>query len=696
MRFLSQTTALVVAFSGVVAFASFEDLANAPWIGDGRPVREGADWYKDDPAPEFRAEFVLPKGAIKGRGKGGVKLTCACPGYLNIRINGHKILSLLADDTVFPLWSPFDKTIYAEPFDVDWRDCKAWPRTNTISVTLGNGWYNMPPLRFWGSICFRDSLAHGRPCFKLAIDGVDEPLKWSWRETDIVQNSIQMGAVVDRTHPADANWKPAAEVKGPSGRIVPRLAPRVTVDRGAAIARSAKWLHEGEVAVVDFGVNVTGCPIFCFPGTVRGQRIEIVYGERLNTDGSVNVMTQAAGQIKKGNGGPGAPTLACQRDALVCRGAKRERFEPPFSWHVGRYAEIRGIRALPTMAVVRCLRSQVSDAEPGRSFKSDNADLVRIHEMCRRTFLDNIVGVQSDCPGRERLGYGGDIVATCEAMMLNFDMKEFYLKTLQDFADEAADDGWITETAPYVGIGDRGFGGSKRSGPISWTVVVPVLMDGIIRHYPDAKDRALAYYPVCTRYVALVDAANPSGIVPKCIGDHEALKRAPDEVTATAHWHEFVRLTAKFAALLGKSDEQAKYEALADKIAKAFQAKYVKDGVVANGTQSAQSIALYLGLVPPNQVSAAEARLVKAIEEKGFAPSTGIFSTRYMLMYLSEHGRRDVAEKIVLHKGFPGWLHMLERGATTLWETWKESDDVYSNCHPMFGSVDEWILNYGK
>ena len=64
--------------------------------------------------------------------------------------------------------------------------------------------------------------------------------------------------------------------------------------------------------------------------------------------------------------------------------------------------------------------------------------------------LSNAIGgIQSDCPGRERLGYGGDIVATCEAYMLNWDMREFYLKTLQVFADEAAADGWITETAPW-------------------------------------------------------------------------------------------------------------------------------------------------------------------------------------------------------------------------------------------------------
>ncbi len=67
-----------------------------------------------------------------------------------------------------------------------------------------------------------------------------------------------------------------------------------------------------------------------------------------------------------------------------------------------------------------------------------------------------------------------------------------------------------------------------------------------------------------------------------------------------------------------------------------------------------------------------------------------------MLMCLSEHGRADLARKIVLYKGFSSWLHMLDSDAATLWETCKESDNIYSNCHPMFGSVDEWILRFGR
>jgi len=37
---------------------------------------------------------------------------------------------------------------------------------------------------------------------------------------------------------------------------------------------------------------------------------------------------------------------------------------------------------------------------------------------------------------------------------------------------------------------------------------------------------------------------------------------------------------------------------------------------------------------------------------------------------------------------------MIDRGATTIWETWKESDNTYSNCHPMFGSVTEWFYRW--
>lgn len=686
MKTVKNKIAVMCASFGIVAsvFAGSDlgGIANAPWIGDGRPLPEGEAWYGDRPAPQFRAYFSLSQGATSA------VLRVAAAGYYDVRVNGRR----LADVSLMPLWSPFDITIYADSYRLGGEAVRQFPGKNEITVAMGNGFYNLPPLAFWGRFIFRNALASGSPVFKIDIDGA--PVSgWEWRETGILRNCVYLGAHIDATR-SPGEWRKAVECAGPRGRIVPRKAPPVSV-YGTLSGRS-RWLRRGEVQVVDFGVNGTGVPSFLLHGR-RGQRVEFLYGEKLNPDGSVNVLTQTAGQIKKpGKGGPGAPDVAAQRDVFVCSGeAGGDRFEPPFTWHVCRYAEVRGLDRLigDGEADLRLVSSAVADAAPGTGFASGDPDLDRIHEICRRTFRSNIVGVQSDCPGRERLGYGADIVPSCNAFMLNYDMREFYLKTLQDFADEAAEDGWITETAPYVGIHDRGLHG--RGGPISWSLVVPVLIDGLLRNYGD--ERGLAFYPVCARYARLVDAEYPDGNLPPCIGDHEALERAPDEMVSMAHWHEFLRLTSDFARRLGRGGEAAEFDMVAAKVGKAFAAKWVGgDGKVANGTQSAQSIALYLGLVPDALREAAVARLVEAVEEKGCAPYTGIFSTRYMLMFLSENGRADLARKVVLHRGFPGWLHMIERGGTTLWETWKESDDSYSSCHPMFGSVDEWIVKYGR
>ena len=62
-----------------------------------------------------------------------------------------------------------------------------------------------------------------------------------------------------------------------------------------------------------------------------------------------------------------------------------------------------------------------------------------------------------------------------------------------------------------------------------------------------------------------------------------------------------------------------------------------------------------------------------------------------MLQALTDLGRADVACQVVNQRTFPGWGHMLENGATTLWEHWEFSDNTYSHNHPMFGSVSEWF-----
>jgi len=65
-----------------------------------------------------------------------------------------------------------------------------------------------------------------------------------------------------------------------------------------------------------------------------------------------------------------------------------------------------------------------------------------------------------------------------------------------------------------------------------------------------------------------------------------------------------------------------------------------------------------------------------------------------MLDVLSRERRAEVVNNMVNLRDFPGWGHMLEQGATTLWEHWKFSDNTFSHNHPMFGSVSQWFYNW--
>jgi alpha-L-rhamnosidase len=218
-------------------------------------------------------------------------------------------------------------------------------------------------------------------------------------------------------------------------------------------------------------------------------------------------------------------------------------------------------------------------------------------------------------------------------------------------------------------------------------------MIGVLyRHYGDR--RGLVYFDDLVDYLRKVDALCPDGLVPQCIGDHETLDRnlKGNGDTATIYYHEFVRLTERFAGLLGRDAERTWLAALRAKIFAAFNAKYVKDGRVGNGVQGAQALALEFGLIPSGQIAAADRILLDDIEAHGGALTTGIFGTRALLLYLTRTGRADLAARLVTRTEYPGWLYMLSQGATTLWESWKGGDDGPSLNHPMFGSVDGWMI----
>jgi alpha-L-rhamnosidase len=68
-----------------------------------------------------------------------------------------------------------------------------------------------------------------------------------------------------------------------------------------------------------------------------------------------------------------------------------------------------------------------------------------------------------------------------------------------------------------------------------------------------------------------------------------------------------------------------------------------------------------------------------------------------LLFALADHGRSDVAYRLLLNDTYPSWGYMLSKGATTWWERWNgDTGDPSMNSynHYAFGSVIAWVYRY--
>jgi alpha-L-rhamnosidase len=683
-----------------VAPQSPADWQGARWIDDGRahPTRD-EDFYLPDPAPLLRREFTLAKPVVRAR------LHVAGLGLCYTSLNGER----LSDQFLDPPWTAFDKRILFRTLEVT---AQLTAGTNCLGLTLGNGWYNPLPLRMWGQRNIRTSLATGRPRVIACLvaehpDGTRTIITtgpgWTTTAGPTLRNSIYLGEERDsrqalpgwdRAGFEASPWQPARVTDDSLEPLQPLAMPPVRAE--APIPAVAVTTPSPGVFIVDFGRNFTGVPEVDLK-VPAGAQIRFRFGEVLNPNGTLNPLTSVCGQIKgkrKGPddrevsvGGPGAPAIAWQQDVFIARGGGREQYRPDFTFHGFRFMEITGLPEPPAPAACRGIPLHTDLPDAG-TFACSDERLNRIQEMCRRTFLANAVSVQSDCPHRERFGYGGDIVATSEAFLMNFDMAGFYAKTVGDWSDAARPDGRFTDTAPFVGIDYCGVG---------WAMVHPLLLEQLHQHYGNRR-LLEEQLPAAMRWLDGEAGRRRQGLVTSGLGDHEALAKAGGAVLTTPMFMDSARRIARLARWLGRQDEAGRYEKMADESAVAWATAFLNPatGQVGGGSQSEQAMALGFGGAPRAAQPAIFARLVESLNATNDSPrlSTGIFGTRFLLEELSRNGRGEVALALARRKTFPSWGWMLENGATTLWEHWAGSENTYSHNHPMFGSVSAWFFRW--
>lgn len=576
---------------------------------------------------------------------------------------------------------PFHVTDVTEAFDAG---------EHVLGAVLADGWYSgfLGPFNrrdFWGDTpvfraLLRLDLADGR------TEWVGTDSEWEGAFGSVQAADLLHGAVVDTrqelagwsTGAAVGRWVAAIEHDGPAGRLVPaRIEPIAPV---AELEPVEIREHLPGTWIVDFGQNLAGRVRLTVDGPA-GAIVRIRHAELLDGDGGLYLDNLRGARAT---------------DTVILDGAGPVAFEPPFTFHGFRYAEITGLARAPESHEVRAIALSSVPRIAGR-FDTGNALVDRLYRNIEWAMRSNFLEVPMDCPQRdERLGWGGDAQAFSATSMLLADVNTFQAKWVDDLFDAQKPNGAFADIAPCVVLefAEEGAAGYADAG-----VFVPW---NHFRAYGDERILAVAIDGAIA-WIEHIRRANPDLVWREQrqadYGDWLAPIETDKALVATAYFARAVQVTGWMAEVLGRESDVARLTELHAGIASAYRAAFLApDGSAVDGTQTAQVLGLEFGLLEDWQRTIAETALAADVEGRGHL-TTGFLAVEHVLPQLTRLGRNDLAHRMLLREETPSWGYQVRRGLTTTgehWDAWMpdgELRDPWMNSfnHFALGAVARWL-----
>jgi len=604
---------------------------------------------------QLRKEFSL-KGRVKR-----ARAYIAGLGYYELRVNGRKAGNHVLD----PAWTTYDKRVLYATYDVTPFVREG---ANAVAVTLGNGWYKSRALLLQLNVELEDGSA---------VNVVSDA---SWKAADgpIFADSIYDGESYDarRETPGwdrpgfdDKDWPAAEAIDGPKGVLSAQLMPAIQVVDTVVPLKMTSPLPG--VYVFDMGQNFSGWARLRAEGP-RGTDVRLRFSELLYENGALNQETLRSAQAE---------------DHYILKGAGEEIWEPRFTYHGFRYVEVTGFPGTPRLDSIRG-RVVHSAVDPIGSFAASKDVLNGLQRIITWGQKTNLHGIPTDCDQRdERMGWMGDAQGTAEEAIMNFDMAAFYTNFVRDIRDVQDEKGRITDTVPHIW-------GSRPADP-AWGTAYPLICWYMYQYYGDTRVLE-EHYDGLKKYVEFLKGTAENGVLKwSHYGDWVAIEKCPGAIVSSFYYYYDVKVLADAARVVGKTADAALYDKLAAEIRTAFNREFYdpKTGDYADGTQTANTLALFLEL-PTEKQGGAWGRLFDNIVYKHNSHlTTGIIGTKYIMELLTRNGSSDLAYDIAVKTDYPSWGYMIANGATTLWELWqrREGPSMNSHNHPMFGSVGSWL-----
>lgn len=599
-------------------------------------------------------------------------------GYHEVYVNGKAV----SDAVLSPAVSQFDKRSLIITYDVTKLLQKG---SNELVIWLGKGWYRdgLPGVTEGGPFV-RAQLECGENANRSTVLVTDQ--SWQACKSGYVSTGTwwphQFGGEIvtasnllpDLTASSlnSVEWGKAKVVEIPAHKATPQMTEPNRIQKEF---HPVSFQSVGDTAwIFDMGTNFTGWTKIRFPQLPSGQKIRISYCDFLDGEG----------RFRDG----------LYEDYYIASGKAGESFVNKFNYQAYRYLKLTNITKAPALTdITACLIH--TDYSGISSFSCSDEDLNAIHDMVQYTLRClTLGGYMVDCPQIERLGYGGDGNASTPTVQTMFNLSPLYMNWMQAWADCMKEDGGMPHTAPNPYMAG---GGPYWCGFIitaSWQTFV---------NYGDSR-LLQRYYPYMQKWLEYVDKYTVNGLLKTWpntdyrnwyLGDWATPvgidQTAPLSVDLVDNCFVSVcyQTMSKIARQLGKDQDVATYTAKHKELNALIHTTFydTQQKSYSTGTQIDLIYPMLAGVTPADELSNIMNTLynVTANRFKGHL-ATGLVGIPVITEWAVKNKQADFIYGMLKKRDYPGYLYMLDNGATTTWEHWNGERSHIHNCYNGIGS----------
>lgn len=650
------------------------------WIIIQRPDRNFKGAYY------FRHEFDAAK-KVKS-----AYLTICGLGYFESYINGQRT----DDGLLSPGFTAYDKDVLYMQYDVA---SMLQEGRNAIGVNVGTGFYYHFSEDNWGT-CDATWRNFPKMICELKItyedDTVEKVLSGSeWKVTDqgpIIFTGIRNGEQYDANKELgdwanvgfdDSEWQNGKVWKSPGGVMRAQEMQPIRVYKKFQAVK--KWKSKNGGWIFDIGQNLAGYGEYRLYGA-KGTEVQFEYSDVLDKENELVMLNHFV------------RTDGFQTDKYIKKSDEAESWHARFCYHGFQYICVSGLDYEPELSDIVGV-AICTDVKDIGSFACSNDSLNRLQHLCRWASLSNIESFPTDNPHREKNGWTGDTMLSCEQMLTNFGTRAFFTKWSQDMRSSQRPAGQIPCIVPSPGWGYSGLMGPDWSAAlvnIPWYVYLYNNDLTILKDNYEAIKKNIEFMLSMTEDYTLCYGTGDwcAPFEGPALAVNMGSYKCPKEVSDTGFFYNAAMTMVKLAKIFHNEADEAYYTELAGKIRSAFREKFYDkaQNLVKGDCQTATGVMLFFGLYDDDaEKKGLLDTLLRQIKDKDYHVDFGVLGCKFVMHTLGKEGYGDVGTVMLEQKTFPGIAEWIARGATTLWECWNGEG---SHNHHMFSDLSSYMYKY--